>query len=599
MDQYSITQEFKGYRTKTDKTKLPDGYLVDGSQNVLSTDGDNIKIRSGYTLDGAANSSLNPIESSYDWITHNGTELNLRSYDDELEFRYVDSSGNVTWTRIADGWSAVDFNYAEYWDTDEVEDILFFVNGDDNIYSWSGAYATVDITNSTSNTLVKQGTTTWGEERFIADGTNYDKKLKINGTEYTYTGGEGTTTLTGVSPDPTAGGHSDGDLAVQSVSTTANKPGSNVKNDLIAVLDNQVWVGSLTNRQVYVSAVNDFTDYTFSSPRLVGEGVLLTLDASPTAFVVQEDSMYISAGKDQWYFSTFELSSDLQKESIFVKRLKSDSQGAAQSQGMVARIKNNVMFVSNEPTIDVLGRVEDVETPQSIPVSDPIKPTLEGYTFTGADSIYHRNNYYLALPEENRLLIYNFERSFWEAPQVLPAGKLAIIGGELYLHSNSVPETYKLFTGTNDNDTSINAIAKFSYHNYGDRVNLKNFDEWYTEGYIRQNTKLTLKLYYEYRGAETIKSYTIDGNDEDIIFKNTEDASLGKISLGKNPLGNTGSSDESDTLNKFRQINQIVKSDFYEVQVSYESNSIDYQWELLGFGGNVKPSTSKPISIKK
>ncbi len=38
-----------------------------------------------------------------------------------------------------------------------------------------------------------------------------------------------------------------------------------------------------------------FTTWTPSSPRLPGEAANLTFDAVPTGFVVQEDTMYISA----------------------------------------------------------------------------------------------------------------------------------------------------------------------------------------------------------------------------------------------------------------------------------------------------------------
>jgi len=588
MDKYNLVSKYRGYNTKKDQTKLAKGYLVEGSQNVLSTDGENIKIREGYTLYGASNATLAPVESSYDWGTHSGTERNLRSYSDELEV-YYDSA----WRRVADGWTAVDFQYVNYWDTDESEDIMLFVNGDSNVYSWSGGATT--ILSATSNTITKNGTTTWVEERFVT-GTTYDKIVTINGTDYTYTGGQGTTTLTGVSPDPS--GEAVDSVALQAVTTHTNIPASGVKNDIIGILDNQVYYGNLTNRQVFKSKVNDFLTVTFSSPRLPGEGALLTLDSSPIGFVVQESAMYIAAGKSEWYKTVFTLSADLTKESLAVNRLNTTAQEAAISQSAIGKIKNSVVYISNEPTVDTLGRVENIDTPQSKPISDSIKPTLDGYDLTNSHVQYYKNNLYIAIPNESIVLVYNIEKGFWEAPQILPVARFAIISGELYGHSNSVPETYKLFTGHNDNENPINAIAKFSYRNYGDRVNYKNVDELYAEGYISSNTTLTHTINYDYKGYSSIKEFDIKGNDDSILFKSDSSNSLGKNSFGKEPLGSQ--TEEADDLNKFRQIDTTTKLPvFFEDQQIFSSNQINANWVLLCFGGNYNKSTAKVISIKK
>lgn len=596
---YLITQAFNGYRTKTDDTKLSDGFLVSGSQNVLSTDGDNIKIRNGYTLFGQANASLNPIESAYDWQTNTGVSRHLRSYDDELEV--YDSIKDSQWVRLKDGWSAVDFNYAFWWDTDEGKDILLFVIGDANIYAWGGGMAQIGTT-ATGTIQLLDTASTWAEERFLLNPggavITYDKKLTINGTEYTYTGGETTNTLTGVTPDPSA--EASGSLAVQSVTTFANKPGSDATlfpNNLIRVLNNQVWIGSKINNNVFVSKNTNFTSFAFNNPRVPGEGVALTLDGSPTGFIEQEENMYISASNDQWYVSNFALSDDNLKEYVTVKRLKTTAQEAAKSQSAIGKMKNNVIYISQEPTLDTLGRLENLNTPQSNPISDPVKPDFNNLDLANVSIRYYKNNIYIALPNESLVYIYNIERGFWEAPQVLPVSNFSIINGELYGHSNSVPETYKLFTGTSDNGNAINAIAKFAYQSFGDRVNLKQFNHFYTEGKIASNTKLNLGINYEYNGALSRQDFEIDGSDNSVLFQSTVDNSLGKNELGNEPLGSTSSA--PSTLVKFRQINTMVKQDFHEIQTIYQSNQIDGQWEILAFGSATTKSTAEPIKIKK
>ncbi len=616
MSKFALVSEFNGFQQKADITNMPPGVLVEGSQNVVMNEGDRIAARKGYTLDGQANAALTGVEASYEWQRHAGDYRYLRAYDDELEYRYVDSAGTVTWRRLADSFTSVAFNFAEWWDATEGIDLLLFVNGTSNIYSWSGGITT--FASATVNTITKQGTTTWAEEGFLTAGT---RRVIINGTAYAYTGGEGTTTLTGVTPDPSGSGYVAGDVIHQQIRTTANSATTGLptafENDLIATIYNYVYIGSFISREVYVSSDSDYTDFSFSSPRTPGEGALLTLDSTPIAFIPQEDSMYISAGQSDWYNSVLELSLDQATEALFIKKLKTTPLGAAQSQAFVGKIKNNIVFLSQEPTMDTLGPIELIQNPQQTNISDPIKTLFEALDFTGGQIFYFRENVYITVPVEGVVLVYNMSarslndintsggvstgntQKFWEAPQVLPISRFAIIEGALYGHSSEVPETYKMFDGYNDNGGPINCIASFSYQNFGDRVNLKNFVEFYSEGYITSNTILNLKLRYDYKGYYGTGNYTIDGSDSQIVIDTTGDGSLGTQSLGVFNLAGRGAT-VSDTLPpKFKVIHTMAKVDFREMQVEYSSNQIDGRWELLCFGPAAQASTAQNASISQ
>jgi len=107
MEKYKLVTDFKGYLHKQDRTNMPPGVLTVGSQNVLINDGERCAVRQGYTLDGQANDAMTPIETSFDWERHTGDVRHLRSYGDELEYRYVDADGVVTWRRLANEWDSV------------------------------------------------------------------------------------------------------------------------------------------------------------------------------------------------------------------------------------------------------------------------------------------------------------------------------------------------------------------------------------------------------------------------------------------------------------------------------------------------------------
>lgn len=590
MKKFKLVEKFLGYVNHPDVTNINPGYLIPGSQNVIINNNEKIYSRPGYSLYGAANTALDPIESNFDWFTSTGEERNLRSYDDELEV-YYDSA----WIRVQDGYSNVDFSFTTVWDSTEKIDFLLFVNGDSNMRMWSGAITT--FASATATTITKQGSTTWAQDRFLKNGT---RSVRIGSTTYTYTGGESTTTITGVSPDPTAGGHSVGDVVIQSTRVTATTPASGFNNDIISTLKNQVYVGDNKRRDVYVSTNTSYTTFTFTSPtRAPGEGALMTLDSTPIGFAPQEKDMYIGT-VDGWFQTNFTLSADLTKEELKIEKLKTQPSKGVFGRDSLCKIHNDTAFFSKDKTVDFIGRIANINVAQTLPISDPIKNELIDYDCTVPPHLYfHRNMLYISFPSEGKTLIYDLERKYWNPPQILPVRRGAIIGGELYGHSSSVPETYKLFdTDTySDNTNPIDARAAFAYRNYGQRAWTKDFDEWYTEGYIKSNTELTASLKYDFGGFIQILEHTISGSDTDIIFSTQTDGSVGKSPLGHMPLGSI--TDSPSNLSKFRIIKEIKEQDFYELSPVYSSNAVDYQWELLAFGGNVKLSNSDNQPIKQ
>lgn len=446
-----------------------------------------------------------------------------------------------------------------------------------------------------SITITNQLGGTWAEARFNTTGT---KTVEIDGITYTYTGGETTGTLTGVTPSP-SGSVSNGDVAIQSVKTNSNQPASGFLNDTIAVLKNQVYVGSNVSRIVYVSKNSSYTDYTFSSPREVGEGAQLLLDDVTRAFVVEDEQMYISSGKDDWYVTSFTLSADNTKEQLVVEKLKTGSLQGARSQNAVTRIKNNVAFISFEPTLDLLGRVENIDTPQSRPLSDPIKPDFDEMNFIDVHVRYYRDAIYITLPKEGKVYIYDIELGLWQPPQNMYLSRIDVIGGKLYGHSFGTNETYELFADETylDNGGLYTSKAVLAYRTFGDRTNQKVFDEVYIEGYIAQNTLLEGDVLYDFGGATAESIFNIDGGDSDILFGTSPDASLGKQSLGKNPLGS--SVESTDVLTKFRIFKLLKTVPFYELLLTLESTQENSRWEVIAIGFNAKKSSMLDTSRRK
>ena len=372
-----------------------------------------------------------------------------------------------------------------------------------------------------------------------------------------------------------------------------------------STLKNQVYVGDTIRRDVFVSKNTSYTDYTYTVGagivRVPGEGALLTLDSTPVAFAPQEQDMYV-ATNDGWFRTSFTLAQNLLTEDLKVERLKTLPNKGALGKNSVCKIQNDTAFFTKDKTIDFIGRIENIDTTQSKPISDPIKLELLDYDLTIPPHLYfHQSKLYCSFPSEGKTLIYDFEKAYWNPPQILPIRRGAIIASELYGHSSAVPETYKLFDEAtySDNGNPIDARAVFSYRNYGIRELTKYMNEFFVEGYIQPNTTLTTNIKYEIDGCSTSTSYDLDGTDTQNVCIYTLNASLGKTSLGKKPLGGTNTTTNYNNLPKFRVIYTFPRTDFYEAQYSFTSSGIDYHWEILAFGGLVTRTMFGNNNIKK
>ncbi len=271
-----------------------------------------------------------------------------------------------------------------------------------------------------------------------------------------------------------------------------------------------------------------------------------------------------------------------------IQKLNTTPRQAAQSQPAVNKNANSVVFLSFEPIIQTFGRVEQVVlTPQMTDLSYPIVNNMNTYDFTDSEVFYHRKFVYISVPREGLVLMYNMtdvHNPYWEAPQRMPISRFSIIDGELYGHSSQVSESYKLFTGYNDNGFPITSRASFSFNNYGTRSTSKGYNEMYVEGYISDNTDLNVGIQYDIDGCATTTSQVIHGDDTQIVCIPSANSSLGKVSLGKNPLGGEILPSSAAENPKFRVIKTFPITYFYEDQISFYSTGIDQQWEIIGYG---------------
>lgn len=610
MRNFELTEEVLGYVTAENPTNTDPRHLVDGSRNVLIDQQRKIKTRNGFSMLGANDATLAPVRNGITWNTSTGTELMLRAYDDELEVWLGDVDGTTldAWYRVEDGFGVTAIpRFTAWFDTTENIDELIFVWGDDNLYEWNGAVAIVSSIAAT--TITKTGTATFAQSRFYT-AANKTVVCVRTGTEYTYTGGETTTTLTGIA-DTT--GLVAGDVLIQKIVTASDKPAANRLNNTIYTYENQICVGSDTDEEVYISKNSDYAAFTYSTPRVPGEGALLTLDGKVNGFATLNEKLIVFAGKDSIFQAALvALTVNTTKtETVEVKKYEVGVNQTAQNQEVIVPIGNSVLYLSYEPALRELVSLEAVSGgKEPVTLSNPIKPDFDAETWTGAGAVWYKNALYLSAPTNGRVYILEYKedadgrvRRFWQPPQTLPVRIFSIYDGNLYGHSNAVPETYYLFDPATFSDingagekVSIFCVAKFAYRAYGKRALLKNFDEYFVEGEISASTELDLTLYYDYGGFTQSLTKSIDGGNFDTSEETLLTSSMAQQPPGSQPLG--GAIEAPDGTLKFRAIIEIAKEDFFEMQAVFSTDDVDKYWAILAHGANARISTRQPINKK-
>ncbi len=601
IEKFNIIVDPLGYINKREITNCDPRFIVAGSKNMIINDGDKVSTRLGFTRDGQVRVVTEGHDSATDWASKWGLKVvksgqGATANTGKMKVRSTDyNTGDIKYQDILSSLTITAFNYSTWWNSTENQDVLLIIDGTSTLRMWSGGMGYVAAQGAGGNTLVLLGGGTWKQSGFLSSLAG--RSITIAGTSYTYTGGESTDTLTGVAVLPAIAVGTFVSQTVVSNSSITGLPAT-YTFDVIDVQNNHVWLGDTESREVYVSKSTNYIDYTYSSPvRLPSDGWKMTFDNCTIGFVQDNNVMYVTAGNQDYYEVTRQMTADATGETFNIRKLRSGPGQAPISANAIIRVKNGIIIITQEKTVDWLTNIQNINTPQSLPLSDPIKNDFDSFDLTGVTGKYINNQLYVCIPAENKVMIYDFDKAMWFPPQDIPVSFFSIIDNHLYGHSNSSDVSYKLEDGLTDDGVAIDFVAAFAYRQYGDRTKMWDYDEYYSELYMSSITNVTVTHKYEFGGAESVVDKTITGTDTGLIFAPAYDNSLGKEPLGSNPLG--GTTADVSVLNKYRCIHELKKVDFFENQITFSSSDSGAQFEIIAHGPNIQMSTNIPTSIKR
>lgn len=593
---FKIISEFSGYNSTRDATNISPDVFVRGSQNVYKKLSGTIAVRQGQKRRGAINGAYSAISSEFVWNTSWGAVLPLIVANNKLQVEY-----NGVMIDLLTGLTKTRYVFDKWWNNTDKKDEVLFVKGDSDIQSWTGGIATV--ASGTVNTITKTDPSiSWRQAGFTPTGT---KKLTINGVEYTYTGGEDTAILTGVTPD--ASGLINGDIALQSVVTHVNNPAVGFNADFIKVINNQAYVGSYTSRLCYISSNTDYTNYVVPSPRLAGSPELLTLDSTLKGIGVRQGSAHIGYGSGEWAIITFTdvtVGTTLtQKTTVDIKPVS--KQGAPYAHEFIANSGDNIIYLSQDQQVRSFGDFNLLFTSGYPSLSQEINTELAEENFTGGALKCIGDFTYLTAPASGKVYLYQVRQSvdangqvvaerLWHAPFIWNITRVDEISGIIYGFSNANPQIYQLWdTGQwyddspSDEHLPYTCILAFGYRNGGRRQGLISFDKNFSEGYITTGVTLNLAINYNYQGSLSRIDAIVNSIIQPGYTFGSNYGSLGDSILGDKILGDEIQESNYNDLVKFKVINSLNIQNIFEYQPIYYSDSADAQWEILATGTNM------------
>lgn len=586
---WRIYDRFTGFQTKADPNKINDGANPNG-QNTVVNDGDRISVRDfGYTLHGQASTTDNYIGALHTFRRRDGENVMLRSSGSFLE--YYEENNNQWETLISTSTSPL-YDFADYNINTDLKSYTYFGNGSDRFSRWSGAHVGIGSAGVTSTAT------------FIMTDNPIGMGFPDTG-EVVYCGQKVAYTVVNTAGFQVASAHTCAAdkglaLAVEEFSTPP-------RGNIYLVANNRLFISGIasTTQAIYFSRYGSSTDFvgadlvtesTAAAPGIfnLGEG-----GGGVTGLALDEGSIY-AFKKSLIYKIT------LDGDGLYTLTPLKPFDGKSQTTGAVASGSvftggNGVIFITPDKQIMNLARIPNVDYPQMTPISDVIKPTVQTGDYASSTGIFFQNFGYISArsnPDEtdrnDTVFLWNDTIKAWESPIIGWSPSVFTIyddgdGEALYYGDSRVAQTYKVTPTAVDNESGITANWRSKRYDLGEPHQLKELDNFFVEGYIADNTTLSISLLFDENGDTQTYTTEFAGTESAFIF----DAPEFNL-FGFHPFGfeRFGSSDTADT-NKFRiYLNKNLRRvPFYNIQVEFASDGESQAWEITSYGFRIRRST--------
>ena len=584
-----VVDSFSGYETKLDPTKVGNGANPQG-QNTTPNDKDRVSVRQeGLALfpEGTASTTTDGIKSLYTFRKRNGENIMIRTYGTFMEYY---EEGNDTWEYLRSNLtSGKEFDFGMYNINTDLTSYVYFGNAFDNAARWTGAHSLSNGVIATSSTDIIiddiSGFTATGTIRFCNATTTY---TGINLTTHTFT----LTSTAGAACADNRG-------VIQDVEEMVGDPIGNI----YLVANNRLFISGVasTSQAVFFSEYGDATNFvgaslvtddTDTSPGIFNFG---TGGGAVTGMALDENSIYIFKRSAIWRATL--------TDTIYTLTILKPVDDKAQTTGAVNNKSiftghNAVYFITPDNQIMSLQRVEQIDYPQIIPISDIIQTTVNGINPDNSTGIVFREKAYFSVKADtdvssnNAVFIRNINENIWDSPTVgWNVSDFTIYDDgtseELYVANVTSPNVYMIDSSGIDDIYEVVANWRSKQYSFGMPQQQKEIVDLFVEGYISQNTTLNISLLLDEDGYTGSYTTTVVGTDEDLVYNSTDFNRFGLSTFGTQRFG---SNEDQSGNKKFRVYLTEMRADpFYNMQLEFASDGEAQNWEIISYGMRVRP----------
>jgi hypothetical protein len=580
---------FSGYQTDIDETKLPDGANGRG-QNTTTNSGDRISLRkNGLSLfpTGDASTTNEDINTLHTFRKKTGESILMRTRGTVVE--YFEETGDA-WTILKGGYTNdQNFGFADYNKTNLLESKTYFGNAVEPFSSWTGAHTTLSED-------VAVGTTT----AHVADADDFDSSgtIVICGAEHAYSARTANTFTIAAATVACATG-----IGIpEAVAVDASNP----KGNIYMAFDNRLLIAGIasSSQAVYFSKYGDPEDYL--TPGLISASTDADADifnlveggGAVTGLAMDENALYIFKKSIIYKVSLTDTDYNVSQLKPFDGR--SQTTGLAYQGGTFSG-GNEIFFVTPDNQIMSIQRVENVDFPQIVPISSAIQNTVDSMNFDSMTGIVYKDQAYFSCKStvdaqaNDTTLIWNIREKTWDSPIIgWNVNDYAVYddgtGENLYLGESISPNIYKLSEEIIDDTFEVKANWRSKQFDFGMPYSQKSINDLYIQGYIAQNTTLTIKLLLDEDGFTQTFSTDFSGDESDYIFNGNNSNAFGLSPFGAYRFG---SYDETTNMKPFRiYLNKNFRPlPFYNTQIDFSSEGLNEKWEITYFGFSVEEYT--------
>lgn len=590
-----IVDNFKGYIEGADVTKIPVNNLTYPSKNVIVSKG-KVSTRGGLVNDGVVATVAEAVHSEFVWKDAPGGARPLRVHGNTLQVKY-----NSLWYTIFEGLDADTTRvfFATWVDANGsiVKKRLFFSDGSTNLYQWNGAIGAVASGTGTTAVL---NTTQTGLQLGFDDGSGTAQTiLHFIGSAVTANSEESQTNNPTAQTLSISGSFNttpvSGDVIIAKPVTFANAISSTFAIDVVHSYKNHIVCANYDSVNLYFSHISTYaaaTGLDFVQPvaasRTAATPIFMQLDGNFTAMVSRKNILWVSDA-DDWYKVT--KGNDVNAYDLWVDVEKFENGERKGALPMaVAKYKGDIIYMCQDGTVQRITTLEVLGTDDIQLLSDDVEGLLDRLDKTDVRLYYLERAIYIILPNESTMLILDMIEGYFQPPQTMPINCMSVIDGIKYGHHNTENSTYKLFSGRNDLDTTIEAKIALGHYHGDHQFRYKAHTTMGMTMRLTATTVVTMEGFYEENGAKATDNVEIDGGTI-TTYAVDDDVSYATHPYAERAIG--GADMTAEELRRAFVFSKYKGLGYFEFHPVLTITGTDPELHLLAFYIDDQPSARK------